>query len=132
MKINHDLNVYNDEKKDLQFKEIFKKGLLLLVIFSLLFSFLAIFFHPLLLLLIGFLIGSIFSFVLFYLTNKWINESYYADLKKISKKLHFIYQMVYLFTFAITGIIFQSYWIIIGLVFGFLLVKLSIFISKKD
>ncbi len=132
MKINHDLNVYNDEKKDLQFKEIFKKGLLLLVIFSLLFSFLTIFFHPLLLLLIGFLIGSIFSFVLFYLTNKWINESYYADLKKISKKLHFIYQMVYLFTFAITGIIFQSYWIIIGLVFGFLLVKLSIFISKKD
>ena len=132
MKINHDLNVYNDEKKDLQFKEIFKKGLLLFVIFSLLFSFLTIFFHPLLLLLIGFLIGSIFSFVLFYLTNKWINESYYADLKKISKKLHFIYQMVYLFTFAITGIIFQSYWIIIGLVFGFLLVKLSIFISKKD
>lgn len=132
MKINHDLNVYNDEKKDLQFKEIFKKGLLLLAIFSLLFSFLTIFFHSLLLLLIGFLIGSIFSFVLFYLTSKWINESYYADFKKISKKLHFIYQMVYLFAFAITGIIFQSYWIIIGLVFGFLLVKLSIFISKKD
>ena len=54
----------------------------------------------------------------------------YLDLKKAVKKIHVIYQITYIISFAVLLIFFRSYFSIIGLVLGLLLVKFGIFIHN--
>lgn len=131
MKISNKLNDYSvDEKNQKEFKSNISVclivGLFLLVIFIVL----TLFFTYLYSLLIGFVVGAILSVILYYLTDKIINETYYLDLKKAVRKIHGIYQIVYCATFLIFIIIFKNYYVAIGLVVGFLLVKISIFIKN--
>ncbi len=130
MKIDNNLNVYKDEDYFLPLKSIYKKCIIFFIVGLCILGILTAFFPFIYSIIIGYFVGSILSTFLLHITNKWVNETYYKDLRKISRKIHLLHQLIYVFSFAIFGAIFQSYWIVIGLVLGFLLVKFSILLSK--
>ena len=130
MKINNDLNVYDDEIVSSDHKSIYKIAIILFIILLAVSIVLTVFFNHVYSSIIGYIVGGIASVILFYVTAKLINNSHYLDLKKITKRIHIIHQIVYIVSLSILLVIFKSPFAIIGGVLGFLLIKMSIFVSN--
>ena len=79
--------------------------------------------------LIGYVVGSIVSSILFYFTDKMITESDTSSLRKVTKRVHIIYEVSYLFSFLGLGLIFQNWYVVIGLTCGLLIIRISIIIA---
>ena len=127
MKINNNLNVYDDnENKDS--KLIFKIAACIFVFFTLVSIVLTIFINHLYPIIIAYILGSIISVVLFILLERNIYGAYYEDLPKVTKRLHKIHQLAYLFSFVIIALFFKNPFAIIALALGLMLIKLSIYI----
>ena len=127
MKTNNNLNVYDDfENKDT--KLIYRIAIFTFVFFALVSIILTIFFNHLYPIIIGYVLGSIISVVLFKLIERNINGSYYEDLPKATKKVHKMHQIVYLLSFIVIALIFKEPFSVIALTLGLLLMKISIFI----
>jgi uncharacterized membrane protein YagU involved in acid resistance len=56
-------------------------------------------------------------------------DSYYGDYKKVTKKVHFINQMVFGITFVILLLLFTSFSMALGLALGLIIIKLATLIS---
>ena len=126
MKINNNLNVYDDnENKDSRL--IFKIAIFIFVFFVLISIVLTIFFNHLYSIIISYIIGSIISVILFSLLQRNVYGSYYEDLPKVTKKIHKIHQLVYLFSFAAIALIFRNPFAVIALAMGLMLIKFSIY-----
>lgn len=130
MKINNDLNVYDDEIVSSDHKSIYKIAVIIFIILLAVSIVLTVFFNHVYSSIIGYIVGGIASVILFYVTAKLINNSHYLDLKKITKRIHIIHQIVYIVSLSILLVIFKSPFAIIGGVLGFLLIKMSIFVSN--
>lgn len=130
MRIDNKLNTY-DNKDNEQQKNIYKRAIIIFAILLVLIGCFTFFFKQIYTILIGYVIGSVLSCVLFYLVNKGINEAYYEDLKKAVKKIHLIHTITYLLTFISMLLIFKTVWVVIGLAIGLLLIKMSIFTFIK-
>lgn len=126
MKINDGLNVYEDQIDEQQ-KSIYKYCLFVFLVCLTISIVISVIFENSYPLVISYIVGSLVSVFLYYITSKLINDSYYLDLKKAVKKIHVIYQITYIISFAVLLIFFRSYFSIIGLVTGLLLVKFGIF-----
>lgn len=129
MKINDGLNVYEDQIDEQQ-KSIYKYCLFVFLVCLTISIVISVIFENSYPLVISYIVGSLVSVFLYYITSKLINDSYYLDLKKAVKKIHVIYQITYIISFAVLLIFFRSYFSIIGLVLGLLLVKFGIFIHN--
>lgn len=129
MKINDGLNVYEDQIDEQQ-KSIYKYCLFVFLVCLTISIVISVIFENSYPLVISYIVGSLVSVFLYYITSKLINDSYYLDLKKAVKKIHVIYQITYIISFAVLLIFFRSYFSIIGLVTGLLLVKFGIFIHN--
>ena len=129
MKINDGLNVYEDQIDEQQ-KSIYKYCLFVFLVCLTISIVISVIFENSYPLVISYIVGSLVSIFLYYITSKLINDSYYLDLKKAVKKIHVIYQITYIISFAVLLIFFRSYFSIIGLVSGLLLVKFGIFIHN--
>lgn len=129
MKINDGLNVYEDQIDEQQ-KSIYKYCLFVFLVCLTISIVISVIFENSYPLVISYIVGSLVSVFLYYVTSKLINDSYYLDLKKAVKKIHVIYQITYIISFAVLLIFFRSYFSIIGLVTGLLLVKFGIFIHN--
>lgn len=129
MKINDGLNVYEDQIDEQQ-KSIYKYCLFVFLVCLTISIVISVIFENSYPLVISYIVGSLVSVFLYYITSKLINDSYYLDLKKAVKKIHMIYQITYIISFAVLFIFFRSYFSIIGLVSGLLLVKFGIFIHN--
>lgn len=123
------LNTYDDESQNIEFKKVIKYFIFVLAFFILVFSILTIIFHHLYFLLIGLAIGGIVSVFLFFVVNKVIYSTYYLDYKKATKKIHLIHQISYLIAFLVPFIIFRDVYLVIGITCGLLLIRLSIYLS---
>ena len=130
MKINNDLNVYDDEIVSSDHKSIYKIAVIIFIILLAVSIVLTVFFNHVYSSIVGYVVGGIASVILFYVTAKLINNSHYLDLKKITKRIHIIHQIVYIVSLSILLVIFKSPFAIIGGVLGFLLIKMSIFVSN--
>lgn len=130
MKINNDLNVYDDEIVSSDHKSIYKIAVIIFIILLAVSIVLTVFFNYVYPSIIGYIVGGIASVILFYVTAKLINNSHYLDLKKITKRIHIIHQIVYIVSLSILLVVFKSPFAIIGGVLGFLLIKMSIFVSN--
>lgn len=130
MKINNDLNVYDDEIVSSDHKSIYKIAVIIFIILLAVSIVLTVFFNHVYPSIIGYIVGGIASVILFYVTAKLINNSHYLDLKKITKRIHIIHQIVYIVSLSILLVVFRSPFAIIGGVLGFLLIKMSIFVSN--
>ena len=128
MKINNNLNVYSDYD-NVEAKKIYKISIIVFAVFAVICTVLTILFNHIYSIIIGYVVGSLESVILFKLTDKWIFDAYYQNLKKVTERIHRLYQVVYLLTFFLMGFIFQSMWGVYGLVAGLLLIKISIFLS---
>ena len=130
MKIDRGLNVYDDNVISDEHKHIYKIAILIFVILMAVSIILTVIFPHLYSIIIGYAFSGVASIVLFYITSKFINNSYYLDLKKVTKRIHIIHQIVYLLTLGLLLIIFKNPFVIISSIIGFLLIKISIFISN--
>ena len=127
MKINNNLNVY-DDNENTEIKKINKIALIIFIFFALISIILTVFFPSHYSIIIGYVLGSIVSVILFKLIEKNIYSAYYEDLPKTTKKIHKTHQFMYLCTFIIIALIFKNPFSVIALALGLLLMKISIFI----
>lgn len=133
---NNGLNTYDDNIIPIEHKNIFKYALFVLVAIGVLLGVISIFYNDLFVCFISFLIGGILSVLLFYITHKIIDSSYYLHLKKSVKKIHLIYQLTYMVTFVLIAYFTKSALAIAGVTIGLLLVKIAslinIMVNKKN
>lgn len=129
MKINNNLNVY-DDNENIETKSILKVAIIVFVFFALVSIILTIFINHLYPIIIAYVLGSAISIILFKIIERNINGSYYEDLPKSCKRIHRVHQIVYLCSFIIIGIIFQEPFSIIALALGLMLMKISILINN--
>ena len=130
MKIDSGLKVYDDNLISEEHKQIYKIAIIIYIILLAVSIILTVIFPHLYSIIIGYGISGIASMILFYITSKFINNSHYLDLKKATKRIHIIHQVVYLVLLALFLVIFKNAFVIISSVLGFILVKISIFISN--
>ena len=129
MKINNNLNVY-DDNENLETKSIYKVAIIVFAFFALVSVILTIFINRLYPIIIAYVLGSAISIILFKIIERNINGSYYEDLPKATRKVHKLHQIIYLCSFIIIAIIFQEPFSIMALALGLLLIKISIFINN--
>lgn len=130
MKIDSGLNVYEDNLISYEHKQIYKVAIIIFIVLLAVSIILTVIFPHLYSIIIGYGFSGIASMVLFYITSKYINSSHYLDLKKVTKRIHVIHQIVYLVSLALLLTIFKNPFVIISSVLGFILIKMSIFISN--
>ena len=129
MKINNNLNVYDDsENKDI--KLIFKIASCIFAFFAVISIVLTIFINRLYPIIIGYILGSIISVVLFTLLERNINGAYYEDLPKVTRKIHKLHQLVYLLSFIFIALVFKDVFAVIALALGLMLIKFSIYVCN--
>lgn len=126
MRINNHLNIYTNQSFFKKYKDLLIKVSIIFFSILVILIFIFIFFSAILFMIVGYIIGSFLSVYLFYLTDKNITSANDLDLKKATKRIHIIHQLIYLITLALGLIIFKTYYIIIGMVIGFLLMKIGI------
>lgn len=129
MRINDNLNVYDDNDNS-KTKIIYKSAIIIFAFLLLISIVLTIFFKEVYSSIIGILVGSVISVVLFNLIEKRINSTYYLDLKTQAKKIHIIHQITYICSFLIIILIFKDIFCVIGLTLGLLLIKMAIILSS--
>lgn len=122
---NSGLNTYDDNLIPQEHKGIFKYALLMLIIIGTILGVISIFYNDLFVGFITFIIGGAFSIILFYITHKIIDSSYYLHLKKSVKKIHLIHQLTYMVSFVLIAYFTKSAIAIACITLGFLLIKLS-------
>lgn len=130
MKIDSGLTNYDEQTTSNDQKRIYKLAIIVLVLLLGISGVLTVFFNHIYSLIIGIFIGGIGSITLFYITTKLINTSHYLDLKKTTKKIHIIHQLTYVLSLLICFLIFYNPFVIIGLVAGFLIIKVAIIIHN--
>ena len=89
-----------------------------------------LFFNYLYPLLISYAIGAIASLVLFYMTHKIVNQTYYTGYKKMMKRIHIMHQVTYVVIYVLLTVIFESVIPIVGVTLGFLIIKISSLLTR--
>ncbi len=128
MRTNNHLNTYNDKSFFDNYKKLIITFMVIFIILLIFCAILVFFFKHTFSMLIGYVMGSIISFYLFYIIDKMITNSSAYDLKKATKKIHVIHMISYLLSLGILFLIFKTYWVIIGNVIGLLVMKMAIFV----
>lgn len=130
MKEFNSLNTYDDELIPLEHKKIFKYALFVFAFIEIVFAIITIFFNHLYPLLISYAIGAIASLVLFYMTHKIVNQTYYTGYKKMMKRIHIMHQVTYVVIYVLLTVIFESVIPIVGVTLGFLIIKISSLLTR--
>ena len=130
MKEFNGLNTYDDELIPLEHKKIFKYALFVFAFIEIVFAIITIFFNYLYPLLISYAIGAIASLVLFYMTHKIVNQTYYTGYKKMMKRIHIMHQVTYVVIYVLLTVIFESVIPIVGVTLGFLIIKISSLLTR--
>lgn len=126
----NNLNTYSDDNEFLDnFKGIIKIAIILFLLFLIPLIIISIFVNNFYPSIIGFCVCFIENVIMLYVTNKMYVDSYYGDYKKVTKKVHFINQMVFGITFVILLLLFTSFSIALGLALGLIIIKLATLIS---
>ena len=127
----NNLNTYSDSSDFFkEYKKMIKWGIIasIIIVFSMLI--LCVFINKTFPLIIGYLIGSLTSFILLFVTYKKYTNSYYGDYGKVTKKIHWIHQIVYGVIFVVSMIIYLNPFLLLGLVLGLLIIKIISFIME--
>jgi hypothetical protein len=126
----NNLNTYSDDSEFLDnFKGIIKIAIILFLLFLIPLIIVSIFVNNFYPSIIGFCVCFIENVIMLYITNKMYVDSYYGDYKKVTKKVHFINQMVFGITFVILLLLFTSFSMALGLALGLIIIKLATLIS---
>jgi hypothetical protein len=126
----NNLNTYSDDNEFLDnFKGIIKIAIILFLLFLIPLIIVSIFVNNFYPSIIGFCVCFIENVIMLYVTNKMYVDSYYGDYKKVTKKVHFINQMVFGITFVILLLLFTSFSMALGLALGLIIIKLATLIS---
>lgn len=126
----NNLNTYSDDNEFLDnFKGIIKIAIILFLLFLIPLIIISIFVNNFYPSIIGFCVCFIENVIMLYVTNKMYVDSYYGDYKKVTKKVHFINQMVFGITFVILLLLFTSFSMALGLALGLIIIKLATLIS---
>lgn len=128
MKIDNHLTEY-DERLPHDQKMVFKYALIIFAILMIVCVVLTLFFNHLYTLIIGYGVGGIVSAILFYITQSRINSAYYGQLDKVTKTLGITYKIMYILTFFVLLFVFKTIWVVVGAIFGLLLIKMSIYLA---
>lgn len=124
----NDLNEYDASLFDEEQKKIFKiclisSGLILiLLILFFIFSFIS------LAVVIGYIIGTFLSMILFYHIIKVIKEHNPLDYQKATKKMRMMHQFIYIFLLIGIYFLFRNIWSVVSCIIGLLMIRFSIFI----
>ena len=126
----NNLNTYSDDNEFLDnFKGIIKIAIILFLLILIPLIIVSIFINNFYPSIIGFCVCFIENVIMLYVTNKMYVDSYYGDYKKVTKKVHFINQMVFGITFVILLLLFTSFSMALGLALGLIIIKLATLIS---
>lgn len=126
----NNLNTYSDDNEFLDnFKRIIKIAIILFLLILIPLIIVSIFVNNFYPSIIGFCVCFIENVIMLYVTNKMYVDSYYGDYKKVTKKVHFINQMVFGITFVILLLLFTSFSMALGLALGLIIIKLATLIS---
>ena len=128
MKISNELNEYDNNLIPSKHKLIFKYSIIFSVAIILALTIATFFYLNFYKCIIGFVLGSIGSIVLFYKTHVIVKSTHYIQYKKMIKKLHIMYQITYIVLFAIILLLLKSFIAIVSLAIGLLMIKLTAFI----
>lgn len=131
MKIkNGNLNEYEPGLIEKEQKRIFKICLLsttlilILLILFLLFSLISF------QIVLGYIIGALFSMIFFYHIIKVVKEHHPIDYVKAIRKMRLMHQLVYLFLFVGIYLLFSDIFAIVSCLFGLLMIRFSILIDS--
>lgn len=130
MKEFNGLNTYDEELIPLEHKKIFRYALFVFAFIEIVFAIITIFFNYLYSLLISYAIGSIAALILFYMTHKIVNQTYYTAYKKMIKRIHIMHQVTYVVIYVLLTVIFETVIPIVGVTFGFLIIKISSLLTR--
>ncbi len=130
MKEFNGLNTYDEELIPLEHKKIFRYALFVFAFIEIVFAIITIFFSFLYPLLISYAIGSIAALILFYMTHKIVNQTYYTAYKKMIKRIHIMHQVTYVVIYVLLTVVFESVIPIVGVTLGFLIIKISSLLTK--
>ena len=126
----NNLNTYSDDNEFLDnFKGIIKIAIILFLLILIPLIIVSIFVNNFYPSIIGFCVCFIENVIMLYITNKMYVDSYYGDYKKVTKKVHFINQMVFGITFVILLLLFTTFSMALGLALGLIIIKLATLIS---
>ena len=104
----NNLNTYSDDNEFLDnFKGIIKIAIILFLLILIPLIIVSIFVNNFYPSIIGFCVCFIENVIMLYITNKMYVDSYYGDYKKVTKKVHFIHQMVFGITFVILLLLYK-------------------------
>ena len=126
----NNLNTYGDNNEFLDnFKGIIKIAIILFLLILIPLIIVSIFVNNFYQSIIGYCVCFIENVIMLYVTNKMYVDSYYGDYKKVTKKVHFIHQMVFGISFVILLLLFTKISMVIGIALGLIIIKIATIIS---